>query len=319
MIRYLAHNEIDFEKWDACIGQAINGLIYAYSWYLNMAAPGWDALVEGDYHAVMPLPNRRKFGISYVYHPCFVQQLGIFGSGNLSANVTKRFIDAIPRHIRNIDYPLNTYNQFESFDGFTVKRGITHHLDLIEPYEQIAARYSTNTRRNLAKAHRHGIYVAHTGRPEEIVGAFRQNRGRKLESFAAKDYERLKHLIYAGIHRGMVSLISAYNDKNSFCAGIVIFRSNRKAVLLFTGNTPEGLQSGAMFALIDDYIKKESGVDLVFDFEGSSDLQLARFYKGFGSKECVFLQIKFNRLPRLVWPFLKAYQSRRKVFWKGLF
>jgi len=318
MIRYLPHNRIDFDRWDSCIERSVNGLFYAYSWYLNMTAPGWGALVEDDYARVMPLPNRKKFGISYVFQPYFVQQLGVFGTGSLGSDVSLKFIKALPRHFRFVDYPMNTYNQLEVFEGFQVNQGITHHLDLIEPYERILARYTENTKRNLAKARKNGIFVTNTGSPEEIIRAFRQNRGRKLGSFSEKDYERLKHLIYSGMHRGMACLLSAYTARNSFCAGIVIFRSHHKAVLLFSGNTPEGLQAGAMFALINAFIKRESGTELVFDFEGSSDPQLARFYKGFGSKECVFLQIKMHRLPLMVLPLVKTYQRCRQIYRKGL-
>ena len=48
-IRYLERNEIDTIKWDNCIGNAFNGLIYARSFYLDAMAENWSALVAGDY------------------------------------------------------------------------------------------------------------------------------------------------------------------------------------------------------------------------------------------------------------------------------
>ena len=59
-IKYLQHKEIDKAKWDACIDQASNGLIYAYSFYLDCMAKHWDALVLNDYEAVMPLTWNRN-------------------------------------------------------------------------------------------------------------------------------------------------------------------------------------------------------------------------------------------------------------------
>ena len=44
-------------------------------------------------------------------------------------------------------------------------------------------------------------------------------------------------------------------------------------------------------------IRKNLTDEITFDFEGSNDKNLARFYKSFGSKECVYLQIKKNNLP----------------------
>jgi hypothetical protein len=78
MITYLTHKEIDFEKYDRCIDLSLNGIVYAYSWYLDMVTDDWDILVEDDYKSVMPLPKRKKFGIHYIYQPFFVQQLGVF-------------------------------------------------------------------------------------------------------------------------------------------------------------------------------------------------------------------------------------------------
>ena len=53
MISCLENKAIDKPKWDALIAEC--GNIYAYSWYLDIVHPGWDALVDDDYQAVMPL------------------------------------------------------------------------------------------------------------------------------------------------------------------------------------------------------------------------------------------------------------------------
>ena len=42
MITYLTHDQIDKTLWDHCIAQAPNGLVYAWSWYLDIVHPGWD-------------------------------------------------------------------------------------------------------------------------------------------------------------------------------------------------------------------------------------------------------------------------------------
>ena len=54
-IQYFIHPQIDKSKWDDCMDRADNGLIYAYSFYLDQMAKHWDALVFNDYEAVMPL------------------------------------------------------------------------------------------------------------------------------------------------------------------------------------------------------------------------------------------------------------------------
>ena len=66
-IKYLRHQEVDKSKWDNCIDKADNGLIYAYSFYLDHMAKQWDALVLNDYEAVMPLTWNKKFGFYYLW------------------------------------------------------------------------------------------------------------------------------------------------------------------------------------------------------------------------------------------------------------
>ena len=62
MIVFRSHSEIDKEKWDACIRESANGIIYGYSWYLDIVSPGWAGLIEDAYTAVFPLTQRKKFG-----------------------------------------------------------------------------------------------------------------------------------------------------------------------------------------------------------------------------------------------------------------
>ena len=78
MIVYHKNNEIDREQWDNCIKNSPGSKPYAYSWYLDIMAPGWEALVDDDYDSVFPVPGFRQFGIKYVATPVFLQQLGAF-------------------------------------------------------------------------------------------------------------------------------------------------------------------------------------------------------------------------------------------------
>nr|MBU9937149.1 hypothetical protein [Ferruginibacter sp.] len=98
-IRYLTYRQIDKPKWDACIDGAYNGLIYAYSFYLDSMAKHWDALVLNDYEAVMPLTWNKKYGIHYLYQPPFTACLGVFGK-QLNAATVSDFLKSIPPKFR---------------------------------------------------------------------------------------------------------------------------------------------------------------------------------------------------------------------------
>ena len=91
---YYTNAEIDKQKWDQCIRESNQAVIYAESVYLDYMAGEWDALVYGDYEALMPLCFRKKWGIRYLYQPAFVQQGGIFTSLPINSLLVEGFLDA---------------------------------------------------------------------------------------------------------------------------------------------------------------------------------------------------------------------------------
>src|ERR1035438_4089019 len=120
-IHYLQQKEISKAKWDECISSADNGLIYAYSHYLDSMAKRWDALVQGDYKAVMPLTWNKKYGIPYLCQPAFTASLGIFGK-DLTETLIEDFIEAIPKKFKLIEIALNHGNIFTAPTGFSIVR-----------------------------------------------------------------------------------------------------------------------------------------------------------------------------------------------------
>ncbi|MGZ8544622.1 MAG: hypothetical protein ACXWV0_04965, partial [Flavisolibacter sp.] len=91
-IQYLEQSAINRTLWDQCIDKAGNGLVYAYSWYLDRMADHWDALVLNDYEMVMPLPCRRKYGFYYLYQPFLTAQLGLFGN-DVTEEALEKFLN----------------------------------------------------------------------------------------------------------------------------------------------------------------------------------------------------------------------------------
>ena len=123
MIQYLQHNQIDKAKWDATMAKC--GNIYAYSWYLDVVHPNWEALVEDDYQSVMPLTGGKKFGVNYLFQPYFVQQLGVFSKAPMTPEKTEEFLNAIPKKYRFAEIRLNESNTFnEGFQGIEYHRNV---------------------------------------------------------------------------------------------------------------------------------------------------------------------------------------------------
>lgn len=310
MIRHLNNNDIDRTKWDQCIRSSFNGLIYGYSWYLDIMAEGWDALVKGDYQAVFPLTGAKKYGISYLFQPRFTQQLGIFSTDLLSEETIEEFLNAIPKHYRLVDINLNSFNKLKTPDK-RIRMWDTYELDLIRSYKQIAAGFSQNLRRNIKKATGNKINVVKNMKPEEIIHLFRENKGKKMPHLQQNHYQKLRRMVYVALYKGMASVYGAFTPDNQLCAGAIFLISNKKAIFLFSGMDKTGRDNNAMSLLIDTFIRDNARHHLTLDFEGSNQPGLARFYSSFGSVKCRYPHLYMNRLP---WVVSIALSAKRAFF-----
>ena len=308
MIQYLTHNQIDKTKWDATIAKC--GNIYAFSWYLDMVHPQWEALVEDDYQSVMPLTGGKKFGINYLYQPYFVQQLGVFSKSPLSAEMTEAFLKAIPAKYRFAEIRLNEDNALaEGYQGVEYHRNVL--LDLNRDYEAIYANYHQNTKRNLTKAESHNLQLVTSVIPYHVVALFRDNRGALLDKWGDAEYGVLTRLTQVAQQRksAFVLGVSEKGVGQLICAAIFMKTDNR-ITFLFSGLTVEGKQCQAMTYLLDQVIQKYAHQPMTFDFEGSDDDNLARFYLGFGGEETKYPSYCFNRLSPIGKALLKVWKKR---------
>jgi len=313
MITCLHHHEIDKTRWDDCIDHSVNGIIYGYSWYLDVVAPGWDALVGDDYRSVFPLVQRKKFGIRYLCQPVFTQQLGLFSRDLITPDEVDKFLFSIPAHFRFAEINLNTLNKADPSANRLVPL-LNHELDLINTYDKIAGQYSENQKRNLKKARSQGLTVFRQVRPEEVVRLFRENRGSRLAGLGDEEYRVLLQLVYKCLYNGMAEVYGVFDKANELCAGAIFVRSHRKAIFLFSAVNESARKTNAMTLLIDAFIRNNCPAHLTLDFEGSNDPDLARFYKGFGSQEIIYHRVVMNRLPFHLNAAMKLVKGARPLF-----
>ena len=293
-IKYLKQNEIDFNKWDKCIASSINGIVYAYSWYLDIVCEKWEALVFGDYETVMPLTYNVKFGISYLYQPSFTQQLGVFSSHNISEKVILSFIKSIPKKYKFIEINLNKFNSINPFNGLKIKQNVTYELELIKDYESIFRQYKKNTIRNIRKAIQNKVSVIRGLKPNDVLNLI--NSSGNSQEYNKKDLDIIRMLIAGAGRNESGQLYGAYTENNNLCAAGFFVHSNRKACFILSVANSEAKEIGAMFLLIDEFIKQYASRNMILDFEGSNIEGIARFYAGFGAKPANYPAIKKNKL-----------------------
>lgn len=296
-IQYVPYQHIDKAKWDACIANSANGLIYAQSVYLDAMATRWDALVANDYEWVMPLVWRKKYGIHYLYQPAFTAALGVFGN-SITANLVNDFLKVIPLKFKYWDFYLNHANHFKLAD-FDLYERMNYVLDLNYSYDDIQRNYRDNIKRNIKKSVQLNCSVKKEIPVEEVIALARLQLD-VISRFPEADYDRFKNLFEQLSGEGKALTYGIYSSNNELIASAVFFKDERRAYYILVGNHPNGKTIGASHALIDVFIKDHSGSNLLLDFEGSDIHSLAFFYSSFGAKEERYAGIRLNRLPWLI-------------------
>lgn len=292
-IRYIKRKDLDIEKWDQCIDSADNGLIYAYSFYLDAMCDNWDGLVLNEYEAVMPLPWRKKWGIAYVYQPPFIQQLGVFCK-KYSAKHISLFLYQANMHFRFGEYFLN-------FDNTVQQVSKTNFIiELNRPYKQVYNSYKTDLRNNLKKARTNALIYKPTFDFEKAILTYKSLYQDKLSNIKSSDFEQLVKLSGILQQKDMLCVRKVTNEKDELLAIALCPKDARRIYLLASSTTSLGRNLKANHFLIDQLIHEFSGTSLIFDFEGSELPGVHHFYQNFGSINQPYFFYRWNNLP---WPY----------------
>lgn len=292
MIRFLEHNEIDKDRWDAWIQACPYKTPYARSWYLDLVSPGWAALID-DEGFVMPLPLRRKFGITYVPRPYYAQQLGLFGEEEPGPERISAFLLALPPHIRLADLSLNEKNQPTSMAGL-LKLQTNFILQLENSLENLRKNYSENVRRNIRNAAQHSLVCVETKVEEELLHL---KWGNKPEKMKQDQLLLAQKIIRTSLGQDSGTIWQAMHPDGEVLASVFFLFDGSRYVYLISASSKRGKEMFAMFLLLDHFIQTRAGSNFVLDFEGSEIPGIARFFAGFGAENHPYPVIRINRLP----------------------
>ena len=295
MFIFLEHRDIDKKKWDASIESSINKNIYAYSWFLDAVCPQWTALVDENYKVLMPLPSRVKMGIHYLFEPFFAQQLGAFFKDEKDS---KGIMDAIPAFYKYQVLKLNT--SFHSVaKGFDILENLNYTLSLSKSYDELFKAYAYNTKRNVRKCSEDLILVSDFD-DVQAINMFELNRGAKLANYRKEGSTVLVKLIKSLKEKKKLEKWAVLNKEGQLLAAAHFAVFENKRIFLFSATDEDGKKERAMFFLIDRFIAKYANTNVLLDFSGSNDLDLARFYSGFGADKEIYYRVVKNRLPLII-------------------
>jgi hypothetical protein len=295
MIRHLRHSEIDKAAWDRMLLQCPGRLWYARSAVLDRTGP-WDALIDEEAGALMPLPYRVKWGVHYVYNPYGLQQLGVFAA-EPAQRLTDAFLQAIPGQFRYIDGWLNT----ESTPSAALPGGRIPQVNQVLRCEAelstLRAAYAKGHQRNLRK---HPDLVVHDGLgADAFIDLFERTTGARFGGSPPGSLEPLRAIIADALAEGTGRILSITGNGQPIAAACFITWEGR-SILLKSANDEQGQAVQAMFHLTDHWIAQHAGSGTLLDFAGSNTPSVARFNAGFGATATTYIRYRWNRLP---WPF----------------
>ena len=285
MIRYLKHSEIDSEKWNQTVRNSLSPNVLAEYKLLGLLTGDdtWHALVQDDYEAVMPLPTRKKGVLKYVYTPFFMPQMGIFSEHEITSDETEAFLHKISKHYVLADVLLNEKNETQALHNINF---VSHFIYLQLSYNEIYSQFHENTRRNIKTAEKQQCRIT-VGEESvaDIITLFRANRGQGSNvHFQEEDYARLSQLADYLLKNNLLEVYGVRTNDNQLAAGALFVNDGNRRWFWFSGRDNQLSACKPMFLLLDAYIRDHAETDLILDFNGSKNENVARLYQGFGGK-----------------------------------
>lgn len=290
MLQLLKNKDINRPLWDNCVRQATNSLPYALSWYLDCVAENWDALVWGNYEAVMPLPWLRKFGVKCVYQPYYCQQTGIFSKTAVNRATAEAFLNYCRQNFSYVNLNLNP--SIPHLQGYKLSARKNLLLPLHTNYQNLRKGFSENHRRNIAKAEKKAITVKAADKPEELLDFYVGNVNRTKENFKLQHEKIVRKLVNELMVQKGGKIYYACNTEGTWLAATLLISHGARLINIINTSSTAGKATGASHFLFNELIKENAGKPLILDFEGSSIPSIARFYEGFGAQPELFYHLK---------------------------
>jgi hypothetical protein len=290
-IRHLKYEEIDKFKWDKCINLSFNGLVYAYSWYLDIVSSQWEALVLEDYQAVMPITSKKTLSFYTIQQPQYANQLGIFTSKFLNSQMVDEFLSVINDKFNRVELCLNSFNK-TNHSKYKIKNEITYQLDLISPYKALYLNFDDEIKK---KVKYYKVNMVQVMKHVNLKDFLLLKKNTSSEPITFENLNILRRIIPFAVSHNIGEMIGAYNNKNELISASFFIKSHQKSINLLSANSEEGHALSADVAILDFYIKENADQNLTLNFGESTINHFQTFAKGFGAIPVSYLCVKKKR------------------------
>ena len=297
IIKYIENKNIEKEKWNDCIDTALNGLIYAKSFFLDNMADNWDGIVLGDYEAIMPVTWKNKWGIRYFYQPAFLQQGGIFFKAALSEVDINEVFNTIFTRFKFAEITGNYLNaSLHSIPFLNVNIRNNFIINLNQDYSKLSYNYTFSCKKSLKRVKKFDLLYKQSNNFSEIIKLYKNLYGQRLPYVLDKDYDYFEKLCKEVSGKQNVVIRQVFNSKGELLCAVILLKDAGRLYNIISCVTAAGKQLEANYFLYDNIFKEFSGKPLLFDFEGSDIQGIANFYLKFNPENHPYPFIKYNKL-----------------------
>lgn len=274
-ISYLPSNELDKTKWNSCVHYANNGQIFGYMWYLDQVAKTWDALIEGDYESVWPLPWRKDWlGRPQLTQPPLISSLSIYSIHVLSPLRIQRFLEAVPEVYKHWELTLDFQADDES--GLKAQPLTNYLLFLQTPYESLADGFSRALLLELEQAEQAELRVQ-SGIKPEVVADFYELHARH-DADRSTNKHALLRIMYNALHRGWGFSSGTYHPDGELLACNFYLYSHGRVMSLAPLQNERGQKLGALATQTNLLLRSHAGRPMALDFNTTTESPFAQSF-----------------------------------------
>lgn len=317
LIKQLKRHQIDDVAWDNCVNNALFPLIYAQSWYLDVVSPNWQGFVlcENDmYLAVMPLPIKQKWQISYVEQPIYCQQLGIFcAEKNHTDELYTAFLDLLEKKFKLVaNYAFHSQSLRAPLEKFAPKMHFTHLLDLSNQYEKIH-KYFRKDRKYQLKKHTN-LHIKVENDIAKMLKMFDESAAKTIEGGIHQQAYTIFEKLYRCLilHTDAQTLYTYSHEAGELDSGAFFVKFQNRIYYLYNAAFSFRKKYNGRTLLINKIIQENAERAIIFDFESAQKESVADYYASFGAKPTPFLVVSWDQTNR----FVKFIRLLRRKFIK---
>jgi len=285
----IARKDINEKAWNDLVEEKSEGLPYAFTWYLDAVTDDWYAVVFDNYKAVFPFQIKKKWGLKYSLQAFLTQQLGLMGGND---ELLEKALKEIEKKVWHYHLQLNSFNHAKK-GVISIRKNFELPLNL--DYLNLQRQYNTNCKRNIKKVPKEVKIIIDTTFSDGDINFIKSYSKLSLNK---DNLLKLRKLLFNAQNEKTLQIAKAYKEKELLSL-VILIKTKKRIVYLISVSSQEGLKNKAMFKIVDDLIRQYAGTNLLLDFEGSNMENIARFYKGFGSIQVNYQEIKYNKLLKI--------------------